>query len=218
MPSLEGGGRPTVLQKRSPSTGSQVQGSVQADPALEVFSIHEAAAFLGVHEQTVRRLARRGGIPCFKVGRDWRFRREAIFHWTEEQQQGHGLCSVLIVDDDEKVGKAMARMLERIGCRVRIATGGREGLDLVLREAPDLILLDLMMPNMSGPQFLAELRKTHPTLPVVIVSGYPDGALMQEASGFPPILLLAKPVESALLERTVRSVMGGKMTSVTKVS
>jgi len=53
---------------------------------LEVFNITEVAAFLGAHEQTVRRLARRGVIPAFKVGKDWRFRKEAILRWSEEQQ------------------------------------------------------------------------------------------------------------------------------------
>ena len=51
---IRGRGRPTVLQKRSPSTESQVQGSVPAAPAQESLGVREAAAFLGVHERTVR--------------------------------------------------------------------------------------------------------------------------------------------------------------------
>jgi len=181
----------------------------------QVFGITEAAAFLGAHEQTVRRLARRGAIPSFKVGKDWRFRKEALMRWSEEQQRARaGRCSVLVVDDEEKICKALVRVVERFGCRARQALTGAKGLDLVAHDAPDVILLDLVMPDMNGPQFLAELRKTHPALPVVIVTGHPDSELMHEASQYAPVMLLAKPVEPELLERTVRSVLGEKLTSV----
>ena len=153
--------------------------SVVESPSTDVFGIREAAAFLGVHEQTVRRLSRRGAIPCFKVVRDWRFRREALLRWSEEQhrgeaaeqRQGDGGCSVLVVDDEEKICRALSGMLQRFGCRARYATRGQEGLDLVREEAPDLILLDLQMPGMNGPRFLEELRKTHSDMPVGIVNG-----------------------------------------------
>jgi excisionase family DNA binding protein len=54
--------------------------------ALQTLNIREAAAFLNAHEQTVRGLARRRAIPCFKVGRDWRFRKDALLRWTGTQQ------------------------------------------------------------------------------------------------------------------------------------
>ncbi len=93
----------------------------------------------------------------------------------------------------------------------RQATSGAKGLVLVAREVPDLILLDLMMPDMNGPQFLEELRKTHPDLPVVIVTGYPESNLMMQATQYAPLMLLAKPAEPDHLERTVRMVLGERM-------
>jgi excisionase family DNA binding protein len=175
---------------------------------LEVLNIREAAAFLSAHEQTVRKLARRGAIPCFKVGRDWRFRKEALLRWTEEQQPGDRRPLVLVVDDDEKFCRAMSRTLDRFGCRVRFTTGGKEGLRLARQREPDLVLLDLKMPDLNGPRFLAELRKTHPDLPVVIVTGYSESELMQEASQYAPLMVLPKPVDRELLERTVRVATG----------
>ena len=178
----------------------------------DFMNVFEASALLGIHDQTLRKLARQKKVPAFKVGKEWRFRKDALLRWTEEQQRpGAAPCSVLVVDDDEKTCKALARIVERFGCRVRQATGGQEGLQLVRQETPNMILLDLLMPDMNGAQFLAALRQTHPDLPVVIVTGYPDSELMKEAAQYAPLMLLGKPVEAEMLERTVRTLVGAKL-------
>jgi len=177
-------------------------------PNSDAMNALEAAAFLGVHVETLRKLARRNEIPSFKVGRDWRFRKEALVRWADEQRTVGAHCSVLVIDDEEQVCQALVRVVERLGCRARAATTGAEGLALVAREAPDLVLLDLLMPGMSGPQFLEELRMIQPELPVVVVTGYPDGELMAKAAQHAPLMMLSKPVDHVLLERTVRVVLG----------
>jgi excisionase family DNA binding protein len=179
----------------------------------DVLNAQQAAAFLGAHVETIRRLARRGGLPSFKVGKDWRFRREALVRWLEDQASSGGQPCVLVVDDDEGVRNTLARLLGRLGCRTRQATDGAAGLQEIAREAPDLVLLDLLMPAMTGPEFLRALRVTHPILPVVIVTGYPDSELMHEAARHGPLLLLAKPVDPDLLERTIRMVLGIRATA-----
>lgn len=179
----------------------------------DVLNAQQAAAFLGAHVETIRRLARRGGLPSFKVGKDWRFFREALLRWLEDQASSGGQPWVLVVDDDEVVRSTLSRLLGRLGCRTRQAADGATGLQEIAREAPDLVLLDLLMPEMNGPEFLRALRVTHPDLPVVIVTGYPDGELMHEAARHGPLLLLAKPVELDQLERTVRAVLGIRATT-----
>jgi excisionase family DNA binding protein len=181
----------------------------------------EAAASLAVHVETLRRLARRGRIPAFKVGKDWRFRRESLGRWSETQglrspplaRSGQLTAScasitVLIIDDDIKFCRALSRVVERLGYRATHSTDAAIGLKLVSSAPPSLVFLDLKMPGMNGPQFLSELRKTHPDLPVVIVTGFPDGELMYQAAQYAPLLLLAKPVEAVLIENTVRTVLG----------
>lgn len=59
-------------------------------PVGRVFRAAEAAAYLKVHVETVRRLARRGQIPAFKVGRDWRFEAAALRRWCAGQQRREG--------------------------------------------------------------------------------------------------------------------------------
>ena len=120
---------------------------------------------------------------------------------------------MLIVDDDEQVCRALRRVVEGFGCSVETATSGAEGFACVVSEVPDLILLDLVMPEMNGPQFLEKLRKIHPALPVAIVTGHSGGELMKAAACYAPVMLLTKPVDPALLERTIRTVIGDKMST-----
>lgn len=171
-------------------------------------NIRGAATLLGAHEQTVRKLARRGAIPCFKVGRDWRFRKEALLRWADGQQAAGARPFVLIVDDEEKICEGLVRIVEGLGCRAQSTTDARVGLEIASRDTPDLILLDLIMPSMDGPKFLEELRKTLPAIPVVIVTAFPDSDLMARAMELGPLMLLAKPFDASQVEKTVRVAVG----------
>lgn len=89
---------------------------------------------------------------------------------TESQSDGE--LSVMIVEDDVATRDLTTQMLEREGMRVLTAQDGMEGLELLRRSRPDVILLDLMMPNMDGFQFLERIREQAHTrdIPVVVVS------------------------------------------------
>jgi PAS domain S-box-containing protein len=66
--------------------------------------------------------------------------------------------TVLVIDDDAAVREVVSDLIERIGIRVLTAAGGREGIQLALREVPDAIILDLIMPDLSGFDVLREIR------------------------------------------------------------
>ena len=80
--------------------------------------------------------------------------------------------AVLVIDDDPTVQQMMRRLLLAAGCQVRIAENGRRGLDDLALVRPDLILLDLMMPEMNGFEFLVELRGWPglADIPVIVVT------------------------------------------------
>jgi len=176
----------------------------------QVLTTEETAAFLRAHVETVRRLAKRGKIPSFKVGKDWRFRREALMRWSEEQHSPSKKPLVLIIDDDEGICRTLSRVVAGIGCRMSCATDGGEGIALVAEEEPDVILLDLMMPRMNGPQFLEKLRASHLDLPVVIVTGFEDSELMVQVAKYAPVMVVSKPFEAEQIKRTIQAVVAGK--------
>ena len=176
---------------------------------IEILNAQEAADFLGAHVETIRRLARKGEIPSYKVGKDWRFRKEALISWAETQHLRRKPPFVLVIDDDAGVRKLIKRYLEAEAYRVCLASDGAEGLAWLNRESVNLILLDLKMPGMNGPEFLRRCREANVNLPVIVITGYPDSDLMTEAMRYGPITLVAKPIEREPLIQTVHILLNG---------
>lgn len=79
---------------------------------------------------------------------------------------------ILIVEDERILNEAYELILRKQGYDVSVAYDGQEALDITDRETPDLILLDLRMPNISGIEFLKkyDLKKKHPKVKVIVFS------------------------------------------------
>ena len=172
-----------------------------------VLNASQAAAEFGAHVETIRRLARRGEIPAFKIGKDWRFRRDDLLAWVRTHHLRRSPLSILVVDGEAAVCRVIRQMLEPAGYRVLTAPSGPEGLDALARNTVNLVLLDLNMPGMDGPSFLEELNRAHDGMPVIVVTGHPDGNLMARAMALGPLMLLAKPVSKQALLSAVHTVL-----------
>jgi two-component system phosphate regulon response regulator PhoB len=87
-------------------------------------------------------------------------------------------AKVLVVEDERDIAALVAYHLTREGYRVRTAEGGQEALQALAAERPDLVLLDLMLPGLSGYEVLAELRRRPDSvdLPVVVLTARRDEA------------------------------------------
>lgn len=173
----------------------------------DVLNAQAAAEMLGAHVETIRRLARRGAIPAFKVGKDWRFRKTALLEWSETNTGMKQQRCVLVIDDDAGVCRLVRRVLEPENLRVLSAASGSEGLSHIHKHSVDIVLLDLDMPVMNGPAVIGEMRKVGLEIPIIIITGYPDSTLMMEASRFGPLTLVPKPIEKKMLTAAVKMVM-----------
>ena len=89
--------------------------------------------------------------------------------------------TLLIVDDEEKVREVLARFFTTRGFSVTTAGSGTEALQRLDAEAPDYLLLDIHMPDVSGLDVLQQAKQRHPALRVVMVTGRDDTALMDRA-------------------------------------
>ncbi|VGO21290.1 response regulator [Pontiella sulfatireligans] len=78
---------------------------------------------------------------------------------------------ILVIDDDTAVRESFCFYLEDLEYAVVQATNGREGLKLFEKAAPDIVMVDLRMPDMDGHQVLEKLSQTVPDMPLIVVSG-----------------------------------------------
>jgi CheY-like chemotaxis protein len=90
-------------------------------------------------------------------------------------------AGILVVEDDTDLRDCVREELEDAGYGVSTAGNGREGLELLDRgDRPCMILLDLMMPVMTGYEFLAELRGRNTDIPVIVMSAFLDPSAVLE--------------------------------------
>ena len=79
---------------------------------------------------------------------------------------------VLVVDDEERIQKACHRLLSQEGCDVAVAENGINGLKMIDEAHFDIVLLDLMMPGMSGMDVLTGIKARHPDTVIIVITGY----------------------------------------------
>jgi len=77
---------------------------------------------------------------------------------------------ILVIDDERDILSCLEEALSTEGYRVSAAVSGAEGLDVVASDLPDLVILDLRMPQMSGLEVLQAIRRKHTRLPVIVCS------------------------------------------------
>ena len=120
----------------------------------------------------------------------------------EGAAKGGTRARVLVIDDDADVRSFLAESLEGLGHEVAVAASGAEGLERLGDWRPDLMLLDFAMPDMHGADVARAARRSHPDLPIVIVTGYAETEQLEAALGS-DVRVLRKPFTVADLAAAV---------------
>jgi len=174
----------------------------------EWLTLGQAATYLGVAQSTMRKWTDSGRVVSFKTpGGHRRYKRSDLDQFLDRSgpapHPGGGPL-VLIVDDDPRLREFVRVNLESEGYEVREAGSAQEGLDALEDEPPDLVLLDVMMPQVDGWEMLRRLQERHGvgSIPVIMFSGKadetPEAATSRGAQGF-----IGKPFDPrALIEST----------------
>ena len=110
---------------------------------------------------------------------------------------------ILVIEDEGRVAGFIRDALTEIGYAVTVAAGGADALNKVTDDLPDLVLLDLNLPDMPGFEVLDRLRARSPALPVVIVSGNTDPMMAEAARALGAVDYVTKPFELDRLSQAV---------------
>ena len=138
----------------------------------------------------------------------------STFHFVLPRSQEMVQSDVLVIDDDPDLGEMIGHLLTAERFNVRTASDGVEALAEMRRKTPDIVMLDLAMPNLNGPATLKEIRKAWGQIPVIVHTGFTDGDLMKQALAFSPLTLLSKPCSADQILDTVRKVQRSGDTAI----
>ena len=117
-----------------------------------------------------------------------------------------GSSSILVIDDDPDVRDFIVASLVELGHRVSEASDGTSGLALFAAERPDLVVIDFIMPGLSGADVARRILKEVPEQRLLFVSGYSETAAITRAA--PDAPLLTKPFRADALDAAVRDALG----------
>src|SRR5881628_1583360 len=152
----------------------------------EWLTLGQAARYLGVAQSTIRKWSDSGRVRAFKTpGRHRRYRRADLDAFLDRSApETRAGPVVLIVDDDERLREFVRVNLEMEGYTVHEASSASEGMDVLDEVRPDLVLLDVMMPQVDGWGMLQLVHERHGvgSIPVVMFSGKVDERAADEAT------------------------------------
>jgi two-component system, response regulator, stage 0 sporulation protein F len=113
------------------------------------------------------------------------------------------LGKVLVVDDEPEVRELLQEFLSDRGYDVLVAASGREALDAVDAQKPDLVLLDVAMPEMDGIEALRRIATVEPPVRVIMVTANPDISLTSKLLAMGAVDYIPKPFDLDYLEQAV---------------
>lgn len=122
---------------------------------------------------------------------------------------GEDAPTVLVVEDEGDVAEVLSHSLRREGYRVLTASEAAEGLAVVLSERPDIVLLDVMMPGITGWEMLERMRQDDATrqIPVIMVTVLAEPRFVEKAAEYDAAGYIQKPFRPEEVLRTIRSVL-----------
>ena len=207
-------------------TGSGMSPEVQAKIFEPFFSTKDVGKGTGLGLSTVYGIVKQTGAHIFftsEMGRGTTFRifvpryipAEGEMPASEAQVAAEitdltGTASILLVEDEEAVRAFAARALTSRGYKVAEAASGIEALEVMaeLDNQIDLVVSDVVMPELDGPSLLKELRKTQPDLKIIFVSGYAEDAFRKNLPEGEEFHFLPKPFSLKQLAVAVKETLG----------
>ncbi len=187
----------------------------RASDAPEWLTLGQAAKYLGVAQSTMRKWSDQGRVSAFYTpGGHRRYKLADLDLFLSRSRKADTAVApsgplVLIVDDDAGLREFVRVSLEAEGYEVREAGSAKEGLEVLNRDSPDLVLLDVMMPQVDGWEMLRQVQERHGvgTFPVIMFSGKADERSATEAASRGAQGFIGKPFDPRALVESAKQLL-----------
>lgn len=110
---------------------------------------------------------------------------------------------ILLIDDEPIVGQRLRTGLEKMGCKVEVAQDPKEALARIREKRFDIVITDIMMPDINGIQVLETVKESNPDTRVIIITGFATSELARDAMEKGAYDMIAKPFKPADLRGMV---------------
>ncbi len=117
-------------------------------------------------------------------------------------------AKLLVVDDENGILEEVKTFFEEEGYQVFVADSGEEGIQLLKREKPDVLLVDMKLPDMSGLLVLKVAKESSPLTKVIVNTGYVDQVLIDQAEELGRDVFLQKPFDLFCLKKEIERLLG----------
>lgn len=117
---------------------------------------------------------------------------------------------IVIIDDEEQVCEVLMEGLQDEGYQAFYATNGMDGLELIEKESPNLLLLDIRMPGMDGMDVIRLIRDKYPNVIIIVLTGAGNAEIRRKVIDMGVCEYLTKPINlEALVKNYIRPLLGG---------
>ena len=200
-------------------SGGKARRQPPGEGGADWLTLGQAARYLGVAQSTIRKWSDQGRLAAFYTpGGHRRYRQRDLDAFVAGSAGGPASSArtrpaplVLIVDDDPRIREFIRVNLEIDGYAVREAGSAQEGLEALEAEPPDLILLDVMMPQVDGWEMLKRVRERHgvDSMQVIMFSGQIDDDATDQAAAGGAQAFVGKPFNPQELVTRAKDLLGG---------
>ncbi len=173
-----------------------------------LLTVKETAKYLRIPLPTVYYLVQRGQLPAIQIGGRWRIKKDALDKDVLKEDRS-GQPTVLVVDDDVSLQNLFKVFLKKIGFSRVVVGTVKEALAALEKQHFDLLFLDLKLPDGPADDVYEAAKDLDPDLPIVVITGYPDSAMLNRILSKGPVTVLKKPLKVEQLRQTVR-ILGHK--------
>lgn len=114
--------------------------------------------------------------------------------------------NILVIDDEKDLCSLIAEVLSEKRYKVITANSGKEGTSQIKENRPDLILLDLKLPDVEGTKFLAKIREGYSKIPVIMISAYGTEEIKKEAKNLGVYGFINKPFTAEKILKEIKKI------------
>jgi excisionase family DNA binding protein len=168
-----------------------------------LLTVKETAKYLRIPLPTVYYLVQRGQLPAIQIGGRWRIKKDSLDKDVLKEDRA-GQPTVLVVDDDVSLQNLFKVFLKKIGFSRVVVGTVKEAIGALEKQRFDLLFLDLKLPDGPADDVYETAKEIDPTLPVVVITGYPDSEMLNRILARGPVTVLKKPLKTEQLKQTIR--------------